>query len=83
MRSKEDAVDYRYFPEPDLPPLHVENKQLSPLTIPSTYIKTCKINFDFHKEYINALLTDKSLFDFFFAMVEKGFAPKNVAKRIS
>lgn len=26
MRSKEDAHDYRYFPDPDLLPLHVENK---------------------------------------------------------
>lgn len=26
MRSKEDAHDYRYFPEPDLPPLVVSNR---------------------------------------------------------
>jgi aspartyl-tRNA(Asn)/glutamyl-tRNA(Gln) amidotransferase subunit B len=29
MRSKEDAPDYRYFPEPDLPPLLVDEALLS------------------------------------------------------
>lgn len=28
MRSKESAHDYRYFPEPDLPPVHVSQKHL-------------------------------------------------------
>jgi aspartyl-tRNA(Asn)/glutamyl-tRNA(Gln) amidotransferase subunit B len=28
MRSKEDSHDYRYFPEPDLPPLRVETEWL-------------------------------------------------------
>jgi len=28
MRSKEDSDDYRYFPEPDLPPLHVSAEEV-------------------------------------------------------
>ncbi|MGK2852212.1 MAG: Asp-tRNA(Asn)/Glu-tRNA(Gln) amidotransferase subunit GatB [Candidatus Limnocylindrales bacterium] len=31
MRSKETSDDYRYFPEPDLPPLHVERSWLEAL----------------------------------------------------
>ncbi len=26
MRTKEDAADYRYFPDPDLPPLHISQQ---------------------------------------------------------
>jgi aspartyl-tRNA(Asn)/glutamyl-tRNA(Gln) amidotransferase subunit B len=31
MRSKEDALDYRYFPEPDLPPLVLRKERLEEL----------------------------------------------------
>ena len=82
MRNKENADDYRYFPEPDMPALKVRIPEVSEHPLPSRYIKTCK-EFGFHKEYINALLTDKALFDFFFAEVEKGFSPKAVAKWIA
>ena len=32
MRSKETSDDYRYFPEPDLPPLHVDREWLDRLS---------------------------------------------------
>jgi aspartyl-tRNA(Asn)/glutamyl-tRNA(Gln) amidotransferase subunit B len=44
MRSKEEALDYRYFPEPDLPPLILsdellENINNTSLEIPYNFIK--------------------------------------------
>lgn len=88
MRSKEDALDYRYFPEPDLPSLvlseeilqKVENTQL---IIPFEQIKKMKSDFGFHKEFINALIGEKSTLDFFNLMLEKGFDPKLLAKWIA
>ena len=35
MRSKEDAQDYRYFPDPDLVPLNISDEWLGEIKKPS------------------------------------------------
>ncbi len=96
MRSKEDALDYRYFPEPDLPTLKLEKEILDRLQnqktiLPHEIIKKMKETYGFNKEYINALIGDKEILDYFFE-IENLFAKegneswsksKLIAKRIS
>ena len=88
MRSKEDALDYRYFPEPDLPPLHLTRETLdiideTDLLLPSVFIERCRQEFDFNKEYINALINDKETLDYFLACLDDGCDPKETVKRIA
>ncbi len=90
MRSKEDALDYRYFPEPDLPPLQIDQTTLDKLSninleIPHQIIKKFKKEYWFHKEYINTLVNNKSILDYFFNILHQDnmLSPKLIAKRIS
>lgn len=74
MRSKEDALDYRYFPEPDLPPLKLNNETLQQLNnatiiIPHDIIKKFSQEYGFNKEYINALISDKTILDYFLTIL--------------
>lgn len=85
MRSKEDALDYRYFPEPDLPDLVLEDSLLDKinktnLEIPYSLIKKFKEEYGFHKEYINGIIGDKAVLDYFLA--RKNIDPKIAAKWI-
>ena len=67
MRSKEDALDYRYFPEPDLPPLRIDDEKIKKLDnywkeygiIPHNIIKKFTQEYKFNKEYVNALIQKK------------------------
>ena len=96
MRSKEDALDYRYFPEPDMPTLHINEETrkrlaMQTIIIPHKIIKEMKEIYGFNKEYINALIGDKEIFNYF-SELESLFAKegnegwlksKLIAKRIS
>ena len=42
MRSKEDAQDYRYFPEPDLPPLELSEAYIQALRASQPELATAK-----------------------------------------
>ncbi len=88
MRSKEDALDYRYFPEPDLPDLVLDQELLNhaeqaQLLIPSEEIRKMKSEYWFHKEFINALIGDLKVLNFFEEMVALGYDPKMIAKWIA
>ncbi|HOQ79423.1 MAG TPA: Asp-tRNA(Asn)/Glu-tRNA(Gln) amidotransferase subunit GatB, partial [Candidatus Absconditabacterales bacterium] len=88
MRSKEDALDYRYFPEPDMPILQLNDEILKnldneKLIIPHNIIKKFKQEYGFHKEYINALIGDFDTLLVFSELKEQGLDPKNIAKWIS
>lgn len=50
MRSKEDARDYRYFPDPDLMPVHVSEEMLRKIRAEQPEFRTEKIR-RFKREY--------------------------------
>lgn len=84
MRVKTGADDYRYFPEPDLPPMTISEEWISEVekTLPEMpaqrrqrYVEALGL-----PEYDAQLLTNtKEMSDFFEAAVTYGAAPKQVS----
>jgi aspartyl-tRNA(Asn)/glutamyl-tRNA(Gln) amidotransferase subunit B len=84
MRSKEEAHDYRYFPDPDLLPIHVEAEWIEVLrhTIPELpSARLQRFVKDYHlPEYDAKILTDsKGLADYFESCVKLFLHPKTVS----
>ncbi|MDW7668687.1 MAG: Asp-tRNA(Asn)/Glu-tRNA(Gln) amidotransferase subunit GatB [Bacillota bacterium] len=81
MRTKEDAHDYRYFPEPDLPPMILEEKYIDDIkeTIPELPMEKKE---RFVKDYglsdkdAEVIIDDKSTADFFEELVLRTKDPK-------
>ena len=87
MRSKEDAQDYRYFPEPDLPPIELSEEYLEELLagLPElAQAKRARYQADYGlPEYDCRMITsDRALAAFFEDLVALGAPPKQGANWI-
>ena len=87
MRSKENAQDYRYFPEPDIPPLEIGEDYLERLRKEQPEMaeaKMARYQADWGlPAYDTQMLTgQKALADFFESAVALGTPPKQAANWI-
>ena len=87
MRSKENAQDYRYFPEPDIPPLEIGEDYLERLRKEQPEMaeaKMARYQADWGlPAYDTQMLTgQKALADFFESAVALGAPPKQAANWI-
>jgi aspartyl-tRNA(Asn)/glutamyl-tRNA(Gln) amidotransferase subunit B len=84
MRSKEEAHDYRYFPEPDLPPLVVDHARVAAIREAMPELPDARrrrfVEVLGLPEYDAVQLTQsRALADYFEAAVHAGAAPKAVS----
>jgi len=70
QREKEEAQDYRYFPEPDLPPLHFKKEEIDKIKnsipeLPQQKRLRFKREYELDENSIEVLVRNKSLGDYF------------------
>ena len=84
MRSKEEAHDYRYFPEPDLPPLIVSSEFIDQVRksmpeLPEARRKRFSDQYGLSFSEASQLVADRSLADYYEAAVETSANPRAAA----
>ncbi|MDE7113339.1 MAG: Asp-tRNA(Asn)/Glu-tRNA(Gln) amidotransferase subunit GatB, partial [Acetatifactor sp.] len=84
MRSKEDAQDYRYFPDPDLTPLCIDDAWLESIRAKQPEFREEKRiryreTFDIPDYDIEIITDSKHMADIFEATVALGAQPKKVS----
>ena len=87
MRSKEDAQDYRYFPEPDLAPIVISDEWLDEIRSRQPEFRDekqarYKEQFGLPEYDINIITENKTLTDLFESCIELGAAAKEVSNWI-
>ena len=84
MRSKEQAHDYRYFPEPDLPPLVVDDAALEAARrslpeLPEDRFARYTTQSGLSPQDAGVLVSEREIAAYFDATVAAGAAPKRAA----
>jgi aspartyl-tRNA(Asn)/glutamyl-tRNA(Gln) amidotransferase subunit B len=69
QRKKETSADYRYFPEPDIPPINISSQWISEIKAQLSEMPTAKIKrfmeqYEFNEETAETLTSDKKLADY-------------------
>ena len=84
MRSKEDAHDYRYFPDPDIPPIIFTEEELADIRaslpeMPEQRMARYRTEYGISENDAVIIVSDKRVSDFFDEAVSGCKNPKNVA----
>jgi aspartyl-tRNA(Asn)/glutamyl-tRNA(Gln) amidotransferase subunit B len=84
MRSKESALDYRYFPEPDLPPFHPDKKFIESLEaelveLPRTRKARLMEHYGITESQADFICEEKSTADYYEQAVALGADPQAAA----
>jgi len=84
MRSKEEAQDYRYFPDPDIPPVIITEEELDRIRasipeMPEQRIARYTNEYGISAKDASVIVSDKRISDFFDEAAAESIAPKNVA----
>lgn len=88
QRTKEEAQDYRYFPEPDIPPMRFSDEEIEKIKgsipeLPSQKRDRFIKDYSLPANYADVLVTDKGRADYFEEAVKQGgkhnVSPKTLA----
>ncbi len=88
QRTKESADDYRYFPEPDLPPLVIEPAWVEALAaqlpeLPDAKARRFVAEFGLHPRDAALLAEDRGIAEYFEAVVRESGDARNTANWVT
>jgi aspartyl-tRNA(Asn)/glutamyl-tRNA(Gln) amidotransferase subunit B len=88
QRSKEQAHDYRYFPEPDLPPLHIRREWVDEIRarmpeLPDARRDRIMADWGITRQDAETLVADRAVVDYYEAAVDAGADPQEAANWIT